>query len=117
MKYGESATAQRRANGGDLLHLQAIADQRISLMGYRQTLLREGRPYLLLTVVQRTGPTQRTVPVAASASVVVRQIEDHFAQQPGKAMDCVIMKQTSKQGREYWLIMEPVEYERQQAQT
>jgi hypothetical protein len=33
MKYGQSSTAQRRANTDDLLHLRDIADQPISITG------------------------------------------------------------------------------------
>jgi hypothetical protein len=73
MKYGESAAAQRRANGDNRLHLGDIADVRIAITGYEQrpSHYHEGT-YMILTVVQRTGPAQRTVPVATSATVVVR---------------------------------------------
>jgi hypothetical protein len=116
MKYGESATAQRHAHGGDLLHLRDIADQTITITGYEQRRSHDYRTYLVLTVVQRTAPVQRAVPVATTATVVVRQVEDHLAQHPGKPVECVITKRTGRKGRENWALMDPDEYERQRAQ-
>jgi hypothetical protein len=117
MKYRESATAQRHAHGADLLHLRDIADERITITGYAQRRSREDdRPYLVLNVVQWTDPAQRTVPVATSASVVVRQVVGHFAEHPTMSLTCVITKRTGRGDREYWLVMDPDEYERQSAQ-
>jgi hypothetical protein len=116
VKYAESKTAQRRVSGDNLLHLRDIADQPISITSYEQRRSREDdRPYLLLTVVLLTGPEKITVPVATSATVVVRQVVGHFAEQPEKPLEAVITKRTGTQGREYWLVMAPDEYERQRA--
>jgi hypothetical protein len=118
MKYGESTAAQRRANADNLLHLRDIADQPISIMGYEQRRSREDdRPYLILSVVQGTGPQQRIVPVATSATVVVRQVEDHFAEHPGEAVECVITKRPGREGREYWVLEDPDRYKAQRAQS
>jgi hypothetical protein len=116
MKYGESATAQRHVHWGDLLYLRDIADQPIAITGYEQRRSRDDRTYLVLTVVRWTDPAQRTVPVATSATVVVRQVVGHFTERPAEPLEAVITKRTGRQGWGYWVILHPDQYERQRDQ-
>jgi hypothetical protein len=117
VKYGESATAQRRANVDNLLRLRDITDERISITGYEQRQSRYNQgTYLILRVVL-SEPEERTVKVVTGATVVMEQVIDFFKEHPGETLDAVITKRPGREDREYWDIMDPDVYEKERAQS
>src|SRR5207248_7161594 len=95
--------------------LEDIADQSISITGYerRQSRYDEGT-FLVLSVVMPSEPGQSTVKVTTGATVVMERIVEFFEEHPTGTLEAVITKRTGRQGREYWAVMDPDEYERQQ---
>jgi hypothetical protein len=104
MKYGQSTAAQRRANGGDLLHLRDIADQPISITGYeqRQSRYNQGTYLILSVVLPEPESGQGTAKVVTGATVVMEQVIEFFKEHPGETLDAVITKRAGREDREYW---------------
>ena len=114
MKYGQSAAAQRRAFTDDLLHLRDIADQPISIKGYeRRRSHYDDGTFLILTVIQLTDPEQREVKVVTSAAIVVEQVKEFFEEDPTETLECVVTKRRAGDDREYWLVVDQDEHERE----
>jgi hypothetical protein len=116
MKYGQSGAAQRRAFTDDLLHLCDIADRPISIKGYiRRRSHYDDGAFLILTVIHVSDQEQREVRVATSAVIVMEQVTAFFEENPTETMECVVTKRRAGEGREYWLVVDQDEYERERA--
>jgi hypothetical protein len=116
MRYAQSGAAQRRAFTDDLLHLRDIADQSISIKGYeRRRSHFDNGAFLLLTVFRQADPEQREVKVVTSAAIVVEQVREFFEENPTETLECVVTKRRTGEDREYWLVVDQDEYERERA--
>jgi hypothetical protein len=69
---------------------------------------------LILSVVLLTTPEQAMVKV--STGVVMERVIEFFEDHPGETLEAVITKKTARGGRQYWVLLGPDQYERQQAQ-
>jgi hypothetical protein len=116
MRYAESGAAQRRAFTDDLLHLRDIADQPISIKRYEQRRSHFDKgTFLLLTVSQQADPEQREVKVVTSAAIVMEQVREFYEEHPTETLECVVTKRRAGDDREYWLVVDQDEYERERA--
>jgi hypothetical protein len=71
--------------------------------------------FLLLTVIQQADPEHREVRVATSAAIVMEQVTAFFEENPKETLECVVTKRRAGEDREYWLVVDQDEYEREQA--